>query len=247
MRSALGFGGELTQNENTMSSHTRPENLQPEILDLGFDLQKLEQHLRAHVLPTTPTMQTPSFGGWSVWSSTGDVRDGWGQGHLAFSNAGGKVVYDPAELARQGLVSIERYNQPTQVCTGYLAEVMNRIEARGLNPRRARITMVPPSGSTDLHRDAGPDIYSVRLHVPIITNPNCFFEYENGARFHMSADGSGCLVRVNHTHRACNFGQSARYHLIMDIYDFDGVTSLHRWQPERETLRGWTTKPGPRV
>lgn len=50
MRSALGFGGELTQNENTMSSHTRPENLQPEILDLGFDLQKLEQHLRAHVL-----------------------------------------------------------------------------------------------------------------------------------------------------------------------------------------------------
>ncbi len=224
---------------NTMSPNIRPENLQPESLDLGLDIKRLESHLREHVMQIQPTMQTPSFGGWSVWSSNGDIRDGWGQGHLAFSKSGNDAVYDPAKMENQGLVSTEEYRRPTEICFGYLADVMSRLENMGLNPRRARIAMVSPGGTTDLHRDAEPESYSVRLHVPIITNPKCFFEYENGPRFHMKADGSGALVRVNRMHRAGNFGDSARFHLLMDIFDFTGVTAEHRWRPELETLRGW--------
>ena len=218
------------------------ENLHPEIVDLRLDVSKLQEHFHKHVLSVKPTMQTPAFGGWSVWSSTGEVSDGWGQGHLSFSENRGRVRTDFVKMASEGLVSTEYYNRPTSICSGYLKEVMEQIEERGLNPRRARITMVPPSGSTDMHRDGAPEFYSVRLHVPIITNPDCFFEYENGPKFHMKSDGSGLLVRVNQRHRACNLGESPRYHLIMDVFDFSGVTTAHRWNPGTEVLRGWPSK-----
>ena len=49
---------------------------------------------------------------------------------------------------------------------------------------------------------------SWRLHVPIRTNPGCFFEWKLASgkieRVHFPADGRGYFVRVDQTHRAVN-------------------------------------------
>ena len=60
-----------------------------ERLDLGLlsvDIQKLQAHIKDHVLPLEYVLVGSFFGGWSVWSSDGDYKDGYQRGHL---------IYDP--------------------------------------------------------------------------------------------------------------------------------------------------------
>ena len=67
---------------------------------------------------------------------------------------------------------------------------------------------------------------SVRLHIPIETNPEAWMEIE-GRRYHMPADGSGYLVNTARLHRIGNLGSSTRTHIVSVIYRrFPG--HLHR-------------------
>lgn len=211
-----------------------------EILNFGFDVAHLQRHLHEVILKVPATMQTQAFGGWSLLSRTGETEDGWGQGHLALKQTlSGATEYNIEEGNRLGLKDfISDYNLETPVCTGYMAEVMETIRNRDLNPRRARVSMLTPGFTTDLHVDNRPESYSVRLHIPIITNPECKFEYEDSS-FHMPANGDGYLVKVNLPHRALNLGVKSRYHIIMDIFDFNGATVKHRFDPSKEKLSGW--------
>ncbi len=221
-------------------SHRLGDESSYEVIKFDFDVAKLQCHLHETLLKIPPTMQTPAFGGWSVLSSNGKIEDGWGQGHLALiPDINGVTKYNPDERKRHGLTDfISDYNVETPICTGYLAEVMAAIRERKMNPRRARVSMILPGFSTDLHVDGRADFYSVRLHIPILTNPECKFEYEESS-FHMPANGDGYLVKVNRRHRAFNFGLDRRYHLIMDVYDFTGATLSHRFDASKEKLSGW--------
>lgn len=199
-----------------------------EILDgVRFDIAKLRGHLEKHILPLAPVEQAKYFGGWSVLSSDGTYRDGWGTGHVCFKYVNGVMVFDDEKGRQQGVRPTTEYTYPTDICHGYMQEVIEQIQAMGLNPCRARVSLLKPGGATSLHRDAAETKYAVRLHIPIITNPLCTFESE-GESVHMPADGSAYLVKVNLLHQAFNRSRENRYHLFMNIFDKNGLTKYNR-------------------
>lgn len=205
----------------------------------GFDLARLQAELQATIAKFPPNMPSASFGGWSLLSRDGSIGDGWSQGHLAFKKDDGIYKFDDEQGQRLGVTPwVSDYKVRTPLCDGYFGEVLDAIEAKGLNPRRARVTVITPGHSTALHVDGPTDAYSARLHIPIVTNEGCAFEYENEV-IHMPADGNGLIVRVNRMHRARNYGSENRYHILMDIYDFQGATRFNRFDSSKERLVGW--------
>ena len=53
--------------------------------------------------------------------------------------------------------------------------------------------------------------YDWRYHVPIMTNTNCFLEYEN-EKIHLPADGHAYIVNAGFMHSFSNGGLTPRYH-----------------------------------
>lgn len=215
-----------------MSSKNKPPY---ERLDLQIDIARLRDHLQNVVMKNPPFMQSQSFGGWSVWSADGELYDGWSMGHTCYKTVNGKTVFDNEKAIALGLRRRDQYRQPTEICTGYLNEVMNRLFEMQFNPRRVRLSLLRAGGSSSWHRDGVEPNYAVRLHIPIVTDPLCTFECEDGV-FHFPADGAGYVVRVNRMHQICNRSKVDRYHLMMDIFDFAGVTQEHRFDPETQVM-----------
>lgn len=199
-----------------------------EKLNIKVDVQALRDHLQNTILCYPAVDQSKDFGGWSILSSDGTYTDGWVQGHSCFEEVDGKLKFDHQKAKALGLKSIEKYDRPTEICTGYMAEVIDTIKAMKLYPCRARISRLSAMGQSSLHRDGGDNDYAVRLHIPIITNPLATFECDSG-KVHMPADGSVYVLRVNRLHQVINKGSDDRYHLIMNIFDFYGSTRYHRW------------------
>lgn len=196
-----------------------------EKLDTKFYIQKLQQHIQEHVLGLDAVYQSPAFGGWSVLSSNSSYKDGWHMGHLGLKQQ--QTLNEAlANVRNQGGKTVAEYCYPTEICHGYLAEVMKQISEMGFEPKRARIIKLTAGLSSSWHRDAPDNIPCVRLHVPIITNPGCFFEVE-GDMGHMVADGSSYLVKVNRMHRVFNQGDTDRFHLVMDVKDTKKISQFH--------------------
>lgn len=193
--------------------------------DLKLDIEKLRDFLLQNVLDKEITKQTEAFGGWSVLSSDGDFRDGWQQGHLLFRPGVREEV--KRQIKAQLKKSITEYTYETEICKGYMREVIEIIRNSGLSPHRARVIRLSAGMACSWHRDAPDNIYSVRLHVPIVTNEGCFFETRYG-REHLPADGSAYFLYVNNEHRVVNEGDKDRFHLVMDVKDTTGVSQFHR-------------------
>ncbi len=201
-----------------------------ERLDRGLisvDIPKLQAHIKDHVLPLAPVLNGSYFGGWSVWSSTGDYQDGFQRGQL---------IYDPNYLpgasvaekaAALGIKNRESYRVPTAICFGYLAEVVQQIRALGLQPARVRLSVVKAGGHSTKHRDAPEGSYSIRLHIPIITNSGAVFVCEN-EEAHMPADGSAYVLDVSREHQVFNRGEADRIILLADVVDRPWITKHHR-------------------
>jgi hypothetical protein len=199
--------------------------------DTRFDIARLQEHVEKYVLPLESVQQSPSFGGWSVLSSDGSYKDGWLMGHKVISSEMSKESLDQ-NLKNIGFRKIEEYKQPTEICHGYLKEVMDFLLGSGLNPRRARIIRLTKGMRSSWHRDGPDNRYFVRLHVPIITNSGCIFEAQESDATevaHMPADGSSYILRVNRMHRVSNNGDADRFHLVMDVWDTRGITKHHRY------------------
>lgn len=198
-----------------------------EIWKTGFDINKLQAHLHDYVLPLESVQQSSGFGGWAVTSSNGSYKDGWQMGHVQVKpNMTKEEIWQGMQKA--GLKPIQNYILPTEICHGYLKHIMDFIQDHGLTPARARIVKLMPNFASSWHRDAPENIYCVRLHVPIITNEGCFFETEN-AREHLPADGSSYFIFVNRIHRVVNNGEAPRFHLIVDVRDYKGISQHHRY------------------
>jgi hypothetical protein len=210
-----------------------------ERLDLKFDVEKLREHLLRHVVPLKPMLQNKTFGGWSVWSSNGSHEDGYVDTSSCYKTVDGKAILDREKLRQMGSLPLGEYCKPTEICFGYLAEVMQRLADLELHPRRARINVLRGHGKTIWHRDGPDGAYAVRLHIPIITNEDCFYECDEG-RVHFPADGAAYVIAVNRMHQVFNHGTEDRYHLIMNIIDAQGVTASHSFQ------HPWWVNPQPR-
>lgn len=66
----------------------------------------------------------------------------------------------------------------------------------------------------DAHDDGAA---SVRLHIPIETNPEAWIEIDD-RRYHLPADGSAYLVNTSRKHRIGNPGAGNRTHFVSVIY-----------------------------
>lgn len=186
--------------------------------DTRFDIGKLREHLEKYVLPLEPVRQSTAFGGWSIQSSNGSYKDGWHLGSVALDD---KMSVEEIKkfIESIGLKPISDYVRPTEICHGYLKFLIDFLAENKLDPRRARVTKLSPGQSSVWHRDA-PDNYPlVRLHIPIVTNPECRFETEAGC-VHLPADGSSYFLPVNRMHRVVNDGSTERYHIIVDVNGF---------------------------
>lgn len=208
----------------------RASNMIFERIDRGIlsvDIGKLKAHITEHVLPLEPVMVGPFFGGWSVWSSDGDYKDGYQRGQLIYepSFMPGASIKEKADAL--GIKPREMYRVPTAVCFGYLAETVNHIRAIGLEPARIRLSILKAGGHSTKHRDAPEGSYSIRLHIPIFTNPEATFSCD-GEIAHMPADGSAYIIDVSREHQVFNHGTSDRIILLADVVDRPWITKLHR-------------------
>ena len=80
------------------------------------------------------------------------------------------------------------------------------------NTCRARYLTMTPTAAYRMHVDSG-----WRLHIPIITNDNCFFFHKDEMPYYMEADGSCYIVSVDHMHTALNLSEENRTHIVMGI------------------------------
>lgn len=80
---------------------------------------------------------------------------------------------------------------------------------------RTRLMTVAPGFHAGNPHSDGPK--SMRLHIPLETNPGAWFEIE-GRRYHLPADGSAYLVNTSLVHRIGNDGSTPRTHWVSVLF-----------------------------
>jgi hypothetical protein len=76
------------------------------------------------------------------------------------------------------------------------------------NFKRARLMWVGPWSCYSMHRDETP-----RIHIPLITNPECYFVFKDGLVQHMKT-GSVYWVDTTQRHTFMNCSAQRRLHLV---------------------------------
>lgn len=202
-----------------------------EIFPLQVDVEKLLHHFEKHILPIPPISRSAAIAGWSLQSLDGSYQSGMELGFLPNNgpeNQGPK--WTPRNEAEAELATMQDFKVPSVLCAGPFLELLQKVEAMGLHPRRARILRLAAGTQSTRHVDGQPQVYSLRLHVPIITNRLCHFCFEDES-FHMAADGNAYLVVVNRLHKIQNRSSEHRYHVVMNVWDRNHVTRFHPYTP----------------
>ena len=175
----------------------------------GFycDPKRLLNYYLTVVAPTPSTRYNDNgsnYVGWSLTSRDGTVEDGVQQ-----------ISLRSPESKTKGTI-------PSPLCVGEGWEVLNALRSLGLGHYRARIMKMEHEGrQMSFHVDARSEAW--RLHIPIITNPHSFFEWDLGnghiESVNIPADGGAWLVRVDILHRAVNNSPQLndRVHLLMSL------------------------------
>jgi len=183
-----------------------------EKLNLKFDTEAMQRE----VVTIQQTLGNrighgTAFGGWALQSQDGDWRSGFEKGGYYRAEGGSLVAWEKT-------LPVQEYSKRTDACVGIFAEIIDELEEKGFYPLRSRITVFDPGQATMWHTDAIPEMFSVRIHIPFITNLDCRFEVEDVGAVHMPADGHGHLVDVSPMHRAYNRGDTIRMHFLAQVW-----------------------------
>lgn len=183
-----------------------------EKLNLTFDVAAMREELTnvQNVGERYGIGDDAVFGGWSLQSQDGDWRSG-------FEKGGYYETEDGLKSAEQALAP-HLYEHRTKACTGIFGDIIDELTDKGFYPCRSRITVLTPGQVTLWHTDAQEGNYSVRIHIPIITNADCGFGVRDEGSVHMPADGHAYLVDASTTHRAYNRGTEMRYHFLAQVW-----------------------------
>jgi hypothetical protein len=116
------------------------------------------------------------------------------------------------------------YTRRNANCTELWARVLDTFRAR---PTRCRLARMHPGSSIKPHIDYDTD-YSIRVHIPIMTNDGSFFfvrrrPSDEPARYHLPADGRCWFINQGFIHWVENNGDTDRIHLILSL---DGQEDL---------------------
>jgi len=167
-------------------------------LKLAFDRGRLEadlDHLREAVW-TEHFVKQNYDGDWSVIA----LRAATGRTHPILM-----IYSDPTATAFADTPLLER--------TPYFGEVL---AAFACPLKAVRLMRLAPGSLIKEHRDGDLAFErgTVRLHVPVVTNPQVEFRL-NGSRVVMEA-GSAWYLRLSDPHNVANRGTTDRVHLVID-------------------------------
>lgn len=203
-----------------------------ERVEAQIDTQELIESVWPLLQKHPAVHRSPAFGGWSLQSTNGSYEDGWTLDFCPYNgpeNMGPSWrAYSPEE---EKLKTIQEYILPTQITSVPFSNLLQKLEDMGLNPRRGRIIKLKAHSATVWHQDGSTRFYQARIHIPLITNSECFFETDEG-KHHMPADGGLYFVHINKMHRAVNNSAQDRYHFVAHVWDQKHITRFHQYRLE---------------
>lgn len=184
------------------------EYLCARVKGLRVDVDALARFFEQEVKPLPATTYYDGdarYEGWAVTSRDGTVHDG--------------VKRIGSQEAKSG----GRGTLPTPICKGIVADLLETLRDHDLEFYRVRFMQLQNRDfEMKFHVDAQKECW--RLHIPVVTNPESFFEWQLGddriRRIHFPADGHAYGVRVDQRHRATNHAQgdaALRVHLLMSL------------------------------
>lgn len=123
---------------------------------------------------------------------------------------------NPADPSYDPVMDERRYTKRKDICTGYWNDILDTFKSP---VTRTRFAYMAPGHSIKPHIDYN-TTYSVRVHIPIITNPGALICVKTKGvvqQIHMPADGSVYFLNTGMTHWAENNGQEGRIHLVISL------------------------------
>lgn len=123
---------------------------------------------------------------------------------------------NPDDPSYDPIMDERRYTKRKDICTGYWNDILDTFKSP---VTRTRFAYMAPGHSIKPHIDYN-TTYSIRLHIPIITNENAFMcvKTKDGLqKIHMPADGSVYFLNTGMTHWAENNGDEGRIHLVISL------------------------------
>lgn len=123
---------------------------------------------------------------------------------------------NPADPSYDPVMDERRYTRRKDICTGYWNDILDTFKAP---VTRTRFAYMAPGHSIKPHIDYN-TTYSIRVHIPIITNKDAFMcvKTKDGIqRMHMPADGGVYFLNTGLTHWAENNGTEGRIHLVISL------------------------------
>jgi len=109
-----------------------------------------------------------------------------------------------------------RYTRRKDICTGYWNTILDSFKAP---ITRTRFAYMAPGHKIKPHIDYN-TTYSIRVHIPIITNPAATLSVKHHntiQQIHMPADGSVYFLNTGLVHWAENNGDEGRVHLVISL------------------------------
>ena len=108
------------------------------------------------------------------------------------------------------------YSKRKPICDGYWSDILDTFKSE---VTRVRFAYLSSGFSLKPHIDYN-TTYSIRIHIPIITNEECYMFVESNKKLykeHWKADGSSYFINTGLTHWAENNGDTGRIHLVISI------------------------------
>lgn len=112
--------------------------------------------------------------------------------------------------------------------TNHIPKLKNKLEAHsGIQITKVKLIWMMPDKAYPMHCD----YESIRFHVPILTNPYCFFMHGNNEIYTMPY-GNMYHIITDDVHTAMNYGLYPRLHLVYttwvsDEFDKELRTGIH--------------------
>lgn len=165
--------------------------------------------------------QLPVFGyrkntinGIAFTSADGNASSGFNYSFGMIKHDNTTAFYDMEFIRKHNILPPYFHTTPTEYYH-VVKDCFDQLKTAGLTLFRARLSLIRGNYTIPEHRDTPEDTdYCIKLHIPIQTNPNAKFVF-NQDKFTLEK-GKAYLANVAKLHSFENNGSEDRYHIIAD-------------------------------